>query len=318
MFWGVVDAPRSATRHRIVFREVIAMTISPLYTIHQYREDIYKVVCSKRNLGADGLYLRDPDEFQRNENKLDNNFSRARSMVLQYALCNPWDYFFTGTLDRAKQDRHNLDTFASRLMQFIRDKRKAYQAKFQVLLVPERHENGAWHIHGLVYGLPPSALIPFYCMRQMGEFVPDKLVNGGFFNWPDYMGKFGFCSLAPIRDPIATAWYITKYVSKDLSRRAGDLGKHLYFHSRPLRTAERVSDVYAYNRQLEDYCVNDYDFCKTGMVENAAWYFPYVWDGAEFPVEELNPVPVADPLDDFDPGTVEPPPEIWEQTELWA
>ena len=62
------------------------MTISPLYTIHKYREDTFKVVCFKRNLDSDGLALRvrDPDEFQHNETKLDNNLSRARSMVLQY------------------------------------------------------------------------------------------------------------------------------------------------------------------------------------------------------------------------------------------
>lgn len=155
-------------------------------------------------------------------------------------------------------------------------------------------------------------------MKRQGAYVPQKLVDGGFLNWPDYMDKFGFCSLAPVRDPIATAFYITKYVSKDLSRRAGDLGKHLYFHSRPLRKAVKASDVYAYNRQLEDYCVNDYDFCKTGMVQTDDWTFPLVWYGAEFPIEDLNPTPVSDPLDGFDPGTVEPPPDVWEQTAMWS
>lgn len=89
------------------------MTISPLYTIHKYREDTFKVVCFKRNLDSDGLALRvrDPDEFQHNETKLDNNLSRARSMVLQYALCNLWEWFFTGTLDKRKYDRFNLDKY---------------------------------------------------------------------------------------------------------------------------------------------------------------------------------------------------------------
>lgn len=287
-----------------------------MYTIHKYREDIYKVVCFKRNLDADGLLLRTLTDVQHNDNKLDNNFSRARSMVLQYALCNPWEHFFTGTLDKTKQDRFNLDVFASRFMQFIRDMRKVYQAKFQVLLVPERHEDGAWHIHGVVNGLPPSALIPFWCMQKQGAIVPQKLIDGGYFNWPDYMDKFGFCSLAPIRDPVATAFYITKYVSKDLSRRAGDLGKHLYFHSRPLLKAEKAADVYMYNRQLEEVCVNEYDFCKTGMVEDADWTFPLKWDGADFPDLDVFHSVMADPLEDFDPITVEPPAEVWEQMRM--
>lgn len=278
---------------------------------------MFKIIAFKGRRDPDAIFLRSKDDDNHYDVKLDPAFSRARSMVLQYALCNPWDFFFTGTLDKAKQDRFDLNAFSSRLSQFIRDKRKAYNAKFQVLLVPEGHEDGAWHIHGLVHGLLPSALIPFWCMRQQGVFVPDKLVDGGFFNWPDYQSKFGFCSLAPIRDPIATAFYISKYVSKDLSRRAGDLGKHLYFHSRPLQKAEKVSDIYCYHAGLDDLCTHDYEFCKTGMVENAPWYFPHVWAGADDYLNPLCPIP-ADPLDGFDCHTVEPPPEVWEQLNLWA
>lgn len=276
------------------------MAVSPAYTIHQYRDDMFKVVAFKGNRDPDVMYVRDREEQQHNDVKLDSNFSRARSMVLQYALCNPWDYFFTGTLDRQKLDRYDLDTYASRLMQFIRDKRKKYEAKFQVLLVPERHKDNAWHIHGLIYGLPDSVLAPF------APPAPRHLIEGGFFNWPDYMNKFGFCSLAPIRDPVATAFYITKYVSKDLSRRSGDLGKHLYFHSRPLRKAEKASDVYLYNQQLDAYCTEDHDFCKTGMVEGAPWYFPYVWDGAETEEQPLEVKPVAAQSREFRPQDIDP------------
>lgn len=290
------------------------MSISPLYTIHQFREDVFKVVAFKRRLDPDALFLHDPEDDNHNDTKLDNNFSRARSMVLQYALCNPWDDFFTGTLDKAKYDRYNLDKFMMDLSQWVRDMRKKYGVKFQVLLVPEGHEDGAWHIHGLIHGLPAAVLIPFWCLRQQGLRIPDKLVKGGFLNWPDYQAKFGYCSMAPIRDPIATAFYISKYVSKDLSRRAGDLGKHLYFHSRPLKKAEKVSDIYLPNPGLDGLCTHEYDFCKTGMVFDAPWYFPVDWDGVEVP--DVFPVPAADPLDGFDPQTVEPSPEVWEQLSL--
>lgn len=276
------------------------MGISPAYSIHRYRDDIYKVVAFKGNRDPDVMYVRDREDQQHNDTKLDSNFSRARSMVLQYALCNPWDYFFTGTLDPNKFDRYDLDSYAPRLMQFIRDKRKKYKAKFQVLLIPEHHENGAWHIHGLIHGLPDTVL------RKFRPPEPYYLVNSDYMNWPDYMDTFGFCSLGPIRDPVATAFYITKYVSKDLSRRAGELGKHLYFHSRPLRKAERASDVYLYNKQLEDYCVHDHDFCKTGMVVDQHWYFPYIWDGADYPIDDLSPAPLPSSFPDFKPWEIDP------------
>ena len=171
------------------------MAVSPVYSIHRYTDEIYKVVAFKGHRDPDFACVR--EEAQHYEVKLDNSFSRARSMVLQYALCNPWDYFFTGTLDERLADRYNLDRYAKRLMQFIRDKRKKYNASFQVLLVPENHKDGAWHIHGLVYGLPASALRPFRYPE------PKKLIDGGFLNWPDYQRAFGFCSLAPIRDKVA-------------------------------------------------------------------------------------------------------------------
>lgn len=285
------------------------MPISPLYSIHQFREDIYKVVAFKRRLDPDVLFLHDREDDNHNDTKLDNNFSRARSMVLQYALCNPWGYFFTGTLNKAKYDRYDLDKFMLDLSQWIRDMRKKYGAKFQVLLVPEGHEDGAWHVHGLIYGLPAAVLIPFWCLRQQGVRVPDKLLDGGFINWPDYQAKFGYCSLALVRDPIATAFYISKYVSKDLSRRAGDLGKHLYFHSRPLKKAENVANVYYPNYGLDQLCTHEYDFCKTGMVFDQDWTFPTSWDGVDLP--EAFPALMEEPQ--VNAAELEPPKEVWEQ-----
>ena len=223
------------------------MGISPAYSIHQYREDIYKVVAFKGNRDPDVIHVRDREEEQHYDYKLNEAFCRAKSMVLQYALCNTWDYFFTGTLDEKKYDRFCLDKYQPDLSQFIRDKRKAYGTQIQFLLVPEQHKDGAWHIHGLLSGLPESVLEKFHSP------APKKLVNSDYLNWPHYMHKFGFCSLAPIKSPVATAFYITKYVSKELSRRGGDIGKHLYFHSRPLRKAEKASDVYLYNPSLEEY-----------------------------------------------------------------
>lgn len=73
--------------------------ILPLYSIHGYREDFYKVVAWKRSPNS---WLFSPKEHEHYEEKLRSSFSRARSMVLQYGLCNEWDYFFTGTLDEQK------------------------------------------------------------------------------------------------------------------------------------------------------------------------------------------------------------------------
>lgn len=278
------------------------MDVSPRYSIHQYSEDIFKVVAFKGARDSISFKLRDREEEQHYDTKLNEAFCRAKSMVLQYALCNSWDYFFTGTLDKSKFNRYELDSFQKRLSQFIRDKRKVYGTQLSFLLVPEQHKDGAWHMHGLISGLPDSVL------RRFRPPEPQKLVHSSYLNWPDYMQKFGFCSLGPIRHPVATSFYISKYVSKEISRRGGALGKHLYFHSRPLNKAVHVSDVYCYNSGLDSVCVHDHEFCKTGMVTSSPWYFPYVWDGVEL-CNELEPFGSAfslEPEPDFCPSEIDP------------
>lgn len=269
------------------------MGVSPLYSIHQYSEEIYKVVAFKGVRDPENPRVRDKENEQHYDAKLNEAFCRAKSLVLQYALCNPWDWFFTGTLDETKFNRYDLDEYQQKLSQFIRDKRKAYGTQVQYLLIPEHHKDGAWHIHGLLSGLPDGAL------RRFRRPEPWKLVDSDYMNWPDYQQKFGFCSLGPVKHPVGTAFYITKYVSKDLSLRGKDVGKHLYFHSRPLKKAEHASNVYFYNPGLDAVCVHDHDFCKTGMVQDASWMFPYQWDG----VEAVNEIPLEPPKPlELEPG----------------
>lgn len=287
------------------------MSISPYYTIHRYREDFYKVVAFKGVRDRDIVIHRDRDDFKENDEKLASNLSRARSAVLQYALCNPWDFFITTTLDESKHDRYALDSYTARFPQWIRDMRKAYDSQIQYLLVPQAHDDGAWHMHGLVSGVPPDRL------RLFGPGEPWKLRVNGFLNWPDYQNKFGFCSLGRVRDPVAVAFYITRYITRDLANRSGDLGKHLYFHSRPLNKAVKASEVYFPHSELDAVCTEHFKFCSTGLVENAPWYYPYQFDGTiELDIDllpSLQPEPVTDPLAGFRPWEVDPD---YEQMEI--
>lgn len=87
--------------------------------------------------------------------KLGENIRRAKNIIFEYAFCNPWDWFFTGTLDPKKYDRTNLDKFHKDLTQWFRDYGKQHNVHIKFLLVPEKHSDGvSWHIHGFLYGLP--------------------------------------------------------------------------------------------------------------------------------------------------------------------
>lgn len=157
-----------------------------------------------------------------NDKKLRQNLFRARNTIFEYAYCNEWDYFFTGTLDQKKIARDDLSEFEKKFSQMVRDERKkGYD--IQYLIVPELHSDlHSWHCHGLLKGLPSSSLRNF---------------KGEKYNWLTYEKKFGFNSLENIRSHEAVSKYMTKYVTKCYYSNKGvqEVGKHLYLVSRGLK-----------------------------------------------------------------------------------
>lgn len=239
--------------------------VGPSYNIYSYTDQIYKIVHFKRpRLLVD--MQKDLDRSRKGgTKKLDSAISRAHKVVLELALCNKWDWFATFTLDKTKYDRYNLDSWYKDFSQWIRDQRKATGAEIRYVLVPEMHKDGAWHIHGLLSGLPPVSL--FSELRAAGWRVPSKLVNGGYFCWTQYHAKFGFNSLGIIRNPVACAFYISEYIGKDLSGSSIAVGKHLYYASRGLNRSVLHGYVYGDCPDLDRFLVNKYEWCETGFTQ---------------------------------------------------
>lgn len=191
--------------------------------------------------------LVDEDEYKPpkcsvNDFKLDENIQRAKSLIFEYAFCNPWDWFFTGTLDSKKYDRSNLEKFHSDLTAWFKSYSRYHNLKIKFLLVPELHSDGvSWHIHGFLRGLPIEHLHQFVVGDVMGRALASKVQKGDLvFNWPAYQNKFGFCDLEPIRNPEAVSKYIMKYINKNLASSVKELNAHLYYHSRGLNKAQLI------------------------------------------------------------------------------
>lgn len=155
-----------------------------------------------------------------NDEKLANNISRARSRVLEIALCNPWEWFCTLTIDGEKQDRSDLDGFIRDLGVWIGNFNKKYRCSMKYILVPELHKDGvSWHMHGLLHNVPDEALV-------RNEF--------GYLDIPYYRNRFGYISLSAVKDHERVSRYITKYISKSMSSRVADKAKHLFYSSKGL------------------------------------------------------------------------------------
>lgn len=245
--------------------------VRPDYSIYDYRNGIYKIVRFKST--APRLVPYSDRKKKGYDNKLDASISRARRVVMELALCNPWDWFCTFTISKDKYDRTNLIKWRDSFTQWLRDQRKK-GLDIAYVLVPEQHKDGSWHAHGLFRG--NMELVSFADLRASGVSVPDKLVHGGFFNWPKYQKKFGFCSFGRIRNPVATGFYVTKYLTKDMSDHVSKVGLHLYYCSNGLERSNHHGDVYGYCAYLDDFLTNEYEFCETGMThvkDELGWDF---------------------------------------------
>ena len=195
-------------------------------------------------LKTSGIELEDIEYVRGtvNENKINESILRSKSKIFELAFCNPWDWFFTGTINPNKQDRTDLELFHKQLTQWLRDYNKKHKLNIKFLFVPERHKDGkSWHIHGFIYGLPVEHLVQFQVGDKMGKGLADKVMRGDIvYNWKAYFNRFGFCDLEPIRNHEAVSKYVTKYINKELANSVTELNAHTYYHSRGLKFAELI------------------------------------------------------------------------------
>lgn len=264
--------------------------VKPTYNIYQLGS-IFKVVKFKNTLVtlSSSIDKLTRSECNHYDNKLAASLSRTRKLLLEKALCNPWDWFCTFTLDKEKYKRDDLPKFQKDFTQFIRDERKR-GFSLSYILVPELHEDlQNWHIHGFLYGDP--GLITFKEYRQLGHKVPSRLVRDGFYTWPRYQEKFGFCSLGRIRSHVRSAFYISKYMSKDNARLVSSLGSKMYYTSQGLNTAVKHGEIYGNSSYMDKFLERDYEFCQVGMTrlsDRLNWTFGL--DFMDIPLNMFEPV----------------------------
>lgn len=202
------------------------------------------------------------------DQKLENNLSRSRQMVFELGYCNDWEYFVTMTLDKEKFDRYDLPAWYKSLSQWLRHYQRKTGQKISYLLIPEQHKDGAWHIHGLLSGVPVDRLQPF----EKGT----PLYGSDYLNWLDYAKKYGFCSVGVVGNREAVSKYITKYIIKDMARLNSEVGAHLYYCSRGLKRAETVTQDFIYTGYVNMSFDYEGKYCGvkwSDSMENAMRYY---------------------------------------------
>ena len=230
--------------------------ITDYYNIKKYNKDIYKITYCKLPIKRAGF--ENKANFKRsrdvNDSKLSNNVTRARTRVFELAICNDFEYFITLTINKEKLDRYELKEYIKKLGQFIRNYRRDYEADIQYLLIPEKHKDGAWHMHGLIKGIPKDHLY---------------INENGYLDWENYKKRFGWCSIDKIKNKEAISKYITKYVRKsfDTDRGITEKESKLYYSSRGLKRPQKKKEGTLSRYQLEKIPFSfDNEYVKTAFL----------------------------------------------------
>ena len=168
------------------------------------------------------IHFSEPLKNEKTAEELQLEKNRAlwkiKTKIKDYILCNDFDYFWTLTFD---SDRYNYTVAFEKMGKWLEKMRKKY-GKFNYIMIPELHKDGAIHFHGVTGGL--NAVIRDSGVKHKGVKV---------YNCTDW--EHGFTTLTKIRSREKTASYVTKYVTKEMQNSIVEKGKKKYWCSRGLR-----------------------------------------------------------------------------------
>lgn len=101
--------------------------------------------------GYELIKKEDPEQGSKQYNLFDpreDNMRRAKGKIFDVALSNDWNYMVTLTLDKDKIDRYDPKAVIRPFSKWLNNMVSRKGLKY--LIVPELHEDGAIHFHGLI------------------------------------------------------------------------------------------------------------------------------------------------------------------------
>lgn len=216
--------------------------------LKNYGNNIYRLIYlnKSKEKGFEEYQKENKIHYEKINGSFESSIVRTKSHIKELVLCNDFDYFATWTINEKLQDRFSLDKVVENMKKDL----KAYQRKFKnfkYLYIIEKHENGAFHFHGFVKGIPEDELIlytkddynlkkgnklPYNLIKQIQK--GEKIYHINFFD-----ERKGHNTFSKVKSKIASSFYILKYITKNPIRTSEN---QIYFRSRGLKmaTVERL------------------------------------------------------------------------------
>lgn len=147
--------------------------------------------------------------------------SRAKQHIYDIVSCNEWNYFVTFTFNKNKADRYNPKECVKLLTKYLNNLKQRKEKNLKYIVIPEKHKDGAYHFHGLIY-------------TNQKEIFSDSGKNDTsgrtIYNIPSF--KYGYTTAIECDNSPALAQYLCKYITKQTEERSLDKGMRRYYVSR--------------------------------------------------------------------------------------
>jgi len=167
---------------------------------------------------------------------MQRSMRRARAQLRRLALANNFQYFVTLTLDPAKIDRYDPTAVTKALNRWTDNMVRRHGLRY--ILVPELHQDGAFHFHGFMAG---DGLIARDSGHQLGGRAAYNLPQWtlGFSTAQELYGEYS-----------AAVAYCCKYIGKQSDQRP--LGR--WYYSGGALSAPKKTYVDMEYRDLQTEC----------------------------------------------------------------
>ncbi len=152
---------------------------------------------------------------------------RTKQAVYDLAFANDWEYFLTVTFSNEKVDRYNYDEVVKKYSKQLDNLKQRHFPNMEYMMVPERHEDGAYHFHGLIKGIPENAF-----QNAINPHTGKKIRKANRYIYNCDKFDLGYNTFSRIDDSEKASTYLSKYITKTLVDELK--GKKKYWSSRGL------------------------------------------------------------------------------------
>lgn len=212
--------------------------------------------------------------------------NRAINQFFDYVRCNQWDYFVTITINRNSCDAYDYKKVSKKLSNALDYMRKR-TINMKYLIIAEKHDNGAFHFHGLMANIEPIVV-----ETDLYDRKGRKIYN--------LKTRIGFTTLTKIEyneiideSNLRAAFYASKYTSKCLSNIDIDGNHRHYWSSRNLNKPKVFhkyisQDILRTKRKfIYEQTAHKHTYLKTGMGDyeirvNIFDYYNYFWNISKY------------------------------------